>query len=148
MIKRWTIVRLALIAAAFLSSTLAQLEPAQADPAPGWFLLIVFVFGIVGLLVVVGVQRMNPLSASLWRYPGWSINPFQLREPLQFFHFAACLMVASGAGLCLHMLYLGAGSRTNEALPLVFGLGALCGVRACTLVYKNKMVSEKSSEGT
>lgn len=140
-ILKWTIIRATFFAAAFLSSALISRTPAPTDDTPMPFLIAAFVFGIVGLLFVVGMQRINPLSAKLWRYPKWSINPFQMREPLQFFHFGGYFMLASGAGTVLHEIFFGPAFQTSDCLPIVFGLGILCGVRACIVVYQNKMVA-------
>lgn len=140
-ILNWTIIRVTLISVAFLSPAFITKSPQQTEDMPAPFLIATFVFGIVGLLFVVGMQRINPWSAKLWRYPKWSINPFQIREPLQFFHFGGYFMLASGAGTLLHQILFGPALRISECLPLVFGVGILCGVRACTVVYQNKMVA-------
>lgn len=142
-ILKWTIIRVIFIAAAFLSSAFITQAPAQTEDTPTPFLIVAFVFGIVGLLFVVGMQRINPLSAKLWRFPKWSINPFQMREPLQFFHFAGYFMLASGAGTALHHFFSGPALQNSDCLPLVFGLGILGGVRACTVVYQDKMVADE-----
>lgn len=140
-ILKWTYIRVTLIVATFLSSAFIIQEPAQSEDSPIPFLIGAFLFGIVGLLFVIGVQRINPLSAKLWRYPKWSINPFQMREPLQFFHFAGYFMLASGVGTALHQIFVGSTLHAGDCLSLIFGLGTLCGVRVCTVVYKNKMVA-------
>jgi hypothetical protein len=140
-ILKWIYIRVTFIAAAFLSSALIIQVPTQAEDTSIPFLIAAFIFGIVGLLFVVGMQRINPLSAKLWRYPNWSINPFQLREPLQFFHFGGYFMLASGAGTTLHQFFFGRALYTSDCLPIVFGLGILCGVRACTVVYQSRMVA-------
>jgi hypothetical protein len=140
-ILKWTYIRATLIVATFLSSAFITQAPAQSEDSPLPFLVAAFLIGIVGLLFVVGAQRINPLSAKLWRYPNWSINPFQMREPLHFFHFAGYFMLASGAGAALHQIFVGSTLHASDCLSLIFGLGILCGVRVCTVVYKNKMVA-------
>ena len=140
-ILNWTVIRIIFIAAAFLSSTFITQAQPQTEDAPIAILIAAFLFGIVGLLFVVGMQRINPLSAKLWRYPKWSINPFQMREPLQFFHFGGYFMLASGAGIALNRIFWGPALHASDCLPLVFGFGILCGVRACTIIYQNKMVT-------
>jgi hypothetical protein len=142
-ILNWTIIRVTCVAATLLSSAFITQVPAQAEDTPAWFLIAAFIFGIVGLLFVVGIQRVNPFSAELWRYPKWSINPFQIREPLQFFHFGGNFMIASGAGTALHQIFSGPALHISDCVPLVFGLGILCGVRVCTVVHQNKMVANE-----
>ena len=140
--SKWTTIRLALIAATLVASAFPATPPEQTEDIPVLFLIAVFVFGIVALLGVVGFQRFNPLSAKTWRYPDWSINPFLLREPLQFFHFGGYFMLASGLGTVISRMVFGPALSVSDCLPLAFGLGILCGVRVCTIAYHDKMVSD------
>ena len=140
--KTWAIVRGALLAAAFLQGALGNqvLAPAEGVSVP--LLFLVFGFGIIGMLFVVGVQRLNPRSAQSWRYPNWSVNPFSLREPLQFFHLGGFFFLACGGGGTLGQLLRGEQlGLANLFLP-AFGAGLLGGVYVCTLVFRSKMVPQ------
>ncbi len=50
---------------------------------------VVFAFGIVAMLLVIGIQAVNPWSAKVWLRPSWLADPFSLRQPCQFFHLGA-----------------------------------------------------------
>lgn len=140
---RWTIIRGGLVLLAFLVAALGSQAamPMPGDDTPAWSLLVVF--GIVGLLFIIGMQRMNPWSASIWRYPAWSINPFLPSEPLQFFHFGGHFMLASAAGAVLRHAVLRQDLRVIDAMPVAFGLGIVCGVRVCTLAFRSKMAPQR-----
>lgn len=102
-------------------------------------LFVVFGFGIIGMLFVVGVQRLNPRPAPTWRYPNWSVNPFSLREPLQFFHLGGFFLLAGGAGGALGQLLRGHPLGVANLFLPAFGAGILSGVYVCILVYCRKM---------
>lgn len=135
----WATVRAGLIAAGFV---LASVTNAAAAPREGVTLTIlaaVFSFGMVAMLFVIGMQRINPRSAPTWRYPSWTVNPFSLQEPLQFFHLGGFFFLATGAGAALYQLLHGQElGLANLFLP-AFGAGILVGVYACTFAYRGKM---------
>ena len=77
-----------------------RVAPLPSDvPAP--ILAVIFLFGIFGMLFVIGIQAANSLSSKAWRFPSWKINPFLIREPLQFFHFGGHYFLALGVGVLL-----------------------------------------------
>jgi hypothetical protein len=80
----WFLVRLFLIGVALLQGALSNQALAPPEGVSATLVLAIFVFGFVGMLFIVGIQRFNPRSAAVWRYPAWTVNPFLLREPLQF----------------------------------------------------------------
>lgn len=135
----WFIIRLVLVAFAFLGGVFSTQPTPQPDGVSAGILLGIFAFGILGMLFVVGIQRVNPRTASTWRYPSWAINPFLLREPLQFFHLGGFFMLAAGAGNLLRILFVEQASWFSALTLLAFGAGILGGVYACTVVYRGKM---------
>jgi hypothetical protein len=141
----WFMVRAGLVGAAFVLAALSTQALAPVGGASVPMLLAVFAFGIVGMLFIVGVQRLNPRSARVWRYPNWSINPFVLREPLQFFHLGGFFFLAGGAGSALGQLFRGQALGLASLFLPAFGAGILIGVYACTFVYRAKMESHDHS---
>ncbi len=144
--NNWLIVRLAIVALSLLDGVVSDHLVQPFEGAPAFLLLIVFGFGVVGMLIVVGIQRINPSSSSIWRYPSWSINPFLLREPLQFFHLGGFFFIALGTGSVLRSLY--SEQSLNIALLFlpVLGVGILVGVYTCTLVFHSKMMKVQANE--
>ncbi len=139
--RLWLAVRIALVGLSFLQGALSSQSFAPPQGVSLSLLAAIFVFGIVGMLFVVGIQRVTPRSAPVWRYPRWSINPFLLREPLQFFHLGGFFFIATGAGNALRLLFLAQPITASALFLPAFGAGALAGVYACTVVYRGKMES-------
>ena len=103
-------------------------------------LAVVSLFGIVGLLFVIGIQASNPLSAKSWRYPSWSANPFSLSEPLQFFHLAGYFFLAMVLGRVAQLVVTGESVGFELLFPVAFGSGCIVGVHVCTMVFRKKML--------
>jgi hypothetical protein len=137
--KSWLILRVILIFAALLQGMLMDgvAPPPEDSSLP--ILGVIFIFGIVGMLFVVGIQAFNPLSASVWRYPSWHINPFLLKEPLQFFHFGGYYFLALGGGILIRHLATSHPLGPDSFFLLSLASGILAGVWACTVVFRRKM---------
>ena len=115
-----------------------QVAPSPSDlPVP--VLAVIFLIGIYGVLFVIGIPAANSLSSKVWRFPSWQINPFLVKEPLQFFHFVGHYLLALGVGVllrhALHLRVIGPGSFVFLALAA----GVLIGVRVCTVIFYGKM---------
>lgn len=91
------------------------------------------------MLFMVGIQAFNPHSASVWRHPGWHINPFQLKEPLQFSHLGGYYFLALGVGVLIRHLATSHPIGADSFFLLSLAFGMLTGVWACTLVFRRKM---------
>jgi hypothetical protein len=137
--KTWLPVRLVLVALSFLQGALSDEVVAPPEGVSLSLLAIVFVFGIVGMLFVVGIQRVNPRSAPVWRRPRWSINPFSMKEPLQFFHLGGFVLISVGVGSAVRLLVLGQPITASVLFAPTFGIGMLAGVYVCTLAFRGKM---------
>jgi hypothetical protein len=75
--------------------------PGPESPFSGgsiMLLLMFFGFGVVAMIFVVGLQAINPRSAAVWTRPNWSVNPFSLKQPLQFFHMTGFYFIVVGLG--------------------------------------------------
>jgi len=144
----WLIVRVALVALSLVQGALTNEVIAPLEGVSASLLLAIFAFGVVGMLFVVGIQRVNHRSAAVWRYPSWSICPFLLREPLQFFHFGGFFLIAAGVGGALRMLVLGQSLLLSLLFIPTYGVGILAGVYVCTVVYRSKMERPQQSAPT
>lgn len=135
----WLILRWALIAASAAITFFVPLAP-QASPPIGWgSLLAVFAFCPIGLLFVLGLQVINPRSAKAWARPSWRINPFNFRQPLQFFHLGAYVCLAQALVVLVRL----AASQTSfyvEALvPLAMAAGVFLGIELVMLVFRARI---------
>ena len=107
-------------------------------PLP-YFAAAAFAFGVVGMLFIIGIQAFNPRSDAIWSHPRWELNPFTMRQPLQFFHFGGYFFLAAGVGALLRSVFV---SGTPLAEPVAFtfwGAGILAGVWTCTWAFRRKM---------
>lgn len=137
-ISKWKLLRIGLIVFIAASSLFTPLEP-QAKPPIGWTALgAIFIFIPVGLLLLVGIQAVNPLSAKVWRKPNWNLNPFNFRDPVQFFYFGAYIMLAQGVVTLCRFPFSKAPFYPESLIPLVMGVGMLLGVQIIMLAFRSK----------
>lgn len=86
------------------------------------------------MALVVGAQRLNPLTARVWLRPSWRLFPFHPAQPLQFFHAVSYMLLAWGAvALCLTPWF---PAHTLEAATTLAGaIGARVGVAALSAAF-------------
>ena len=101
--------------------------------------IFAILFYPLGLIFVIGIQAVNPLSAPRWAKPSWRSNFLNLRDMLHFFHFGAFVVLAGAAGSALGSLAVqGRLDFLLVAMQAMAGLGTLAGVRLCMRVYRFK----------
>jgi len=137
----WIWVRLALVLLSFAQGLLIHQLVAPPGGVSLPLLAGIVAFGVFGMIFVVGLQRFNPRSSPEWRQPSWSISPFLLGEPLQFFHLGGFCMIAVGLGEAVRMLALGESLTLSVLFAPAFGIGVLLGVHVCTVLFRGKMAS-------
>jgi hypothetical protein len=135
----WLFIRLAIISVVVVLTLLSPANEFQETPDIAWVSVpLVFFFAVVSMQFVIGIQAFNSMSAKKWLRPGWRSNPFNFKQPLQFFYFAGWLMLASS----LSYLPVGFGDTQDSmvlvAMPASFGFGILMGVKLSVLVYRRK----------
>jgi hypothetical protein len=137
----WPYVRGGIVAAGFLGGAfgtdrrVVDFGISQPGSALG-----AFTFGVIGMLFVVGIQAFNPRSDTVWAYPKWTLNPFKVGQPLQFFHLGGYLFLLAGVGALLRWLFV---RETPLAEPIAlssFGAGIVAGVWCCTRLFHKKMM--------
>jgi hypothetical protein len=106
----------------------------------GWgALLAILVLCPIGLLVVLGLQVINPRSAKLWFHPSWRLNPFNFRQPLQFFHLAAYACFAQALVVLARLAVSQVSFYVEALVPAVMAIGILLGLQLVTLVFRAKI---------
>lgn len=136
--NKWKFLRIALISFIAVSSLLTPLEP-KVNLAINWSTLgVIFVFSFLAILFVVGMQVVNPLSAKVWHKPDWNCNPFSLKDPIQFFHLAAYIMLVQGAVVLFRLLLSSIPFYLESLVPFVIGAGALIGIKLAMLFFRVK----------
>jgi hypothetical protein len=135
----WLIVRWAIVLAVAAGEFFAPLHP-LARPPIGWVALVAIFGGCsVGMVLVLGLQVANPLSAKLWLQPSWHLNPFNLRQPMQFFHLGAYVCLAQGLVLLLRLAVSQIPFYIEAFVPLVMAFGIFVGLKLVTLVFGAKV---------
>jgi hypothetical protein len=135
----WLYVRITIVLLGAIAGCVAPLGPA-AKPTIDWHIvLIIFGFISIGLVFVLAIQAVNPRSARIWQRPSWIANPFDFKQPMQFFHMAAFATLAQGIGLLGHLLFARFPFYAEAALPLAMGAAILLGLRFTMLVFRSKM---------
>ena len=137
----WLYVRLLFIAVGVVPQFFVTPDAVPPTPSLKWqFLPVVFLFGIVGLQFIVALQAFNPMSAKVWLRPAWKHNPFDLKQPLQLFHFMGWFMLAGSLPGLLSVLNSGGDMESIliAAMQASFGVGMILGVRVSALIYRRK----------
>lgn len=137
--KKWTIIKIALLIV-FLIVGIVEGPATQQSVPPMTLLglLMIFLGLIVGLQFIIGVQVINPKSDKLWRNPSWEENPFQLKQPLQFFHFVGFSSICFGISSLIIFGVTQKGYIYETLIPLVMGIGIILGIFVCKLLFKKK----------
>ena len=136
-----------LFIAGLLSSILAprNSSPPSEPFDPTFFtisaVLMALFYTSIPLMVaaMISFQAINPFSASSWRSPTHSTNPFTLSDPLHFFHFAGYAVLAMGLGVVIGSPFSRFRTLGEGASSTVMGLGVLVGVRLAMRWCRHKI---------
>ena len=75
-------------------------------------------------------------AGKVWHRASWISNPFNLRDPIQFFHFGAIITIAQGVVILARVL-LTSFPFYVEVVPLAMGLGVWVGVKVVVVLYRS-----------
>jgi hypothetical protein len=138
---RWLYVRAALVVASFTGGVLGEGDQGpELGGSLSWIAVGVFMFGVIGMLFIIGMQAINPRSAPYWRYPSWACNPFTLREPLQFFHLGGYFFLAAGVGRLLRFAFDRSIPLFESVVFAFWGGGIVVGVWLGAAIFRKKML--------
>ena len=121
------------VVAVFLAVCLAPADVLSMDgdfsePASLGLVLAIVAFGFLGVCFLASTWPFNARVEEVEPHP-WMSNPF--RSSLQFLHFSAVILFATGISALLVGLFRVPKSWAGE-LPLLFGVGLWIGVRYCS----------------
>lgn len=137
--SNWFFVRVGLVVFGALSALFVPLTP-QAAPPIGWgALAVIFLFCPGALLFVLGLQALNPASAEVWRRPSWQLNPFNFKEPVQFFHLAAYVFIAQGIVTLVRLAISSEPFYVEALVPIAIGVGVLIGISLSRRLFRSKV---------
>jgi hypothetical protein len=126
--RRWLFARLGLCLVGVIQSPFLMDSMPDDFSKSSWpFFVEMWAMVSVGILIVVGFQKINPKMDTPWEAPSWTRCPFVLKQPLQFFHFGAWYLMSAEIGSLIFGL---SKTPTNWfwELPLSSGAGMWTGV--------------------
>jgi len=135
----WLYVRLSLIVFGVISTVISSTSSVYTIESIIFTdLLAAFIFCIVGLQFVIGIQAMSPQSDDKWLKPNWYQNPFNLGQPAHFFHFGGWLMLLSSLPPVISVVGESKSVLLSSLIPVIFGIGLLSGVHVSKYIFKKK----------
>jgi len=90
---------------------------------------------------VIAFQSINPFTAPTWHIPTHRTNPFQMRDPLHFFHFAGHTILSYGAGVVLASTFIHFRSLADGVFIVACSYCTLAGVRLAMKWCRHKLQS-------
>lgn len=134
----WMAIRILIILAAIIGSVFTPLGP-QAQPPIEWSILwIFFIFCPIALILVVGIQYLNPRSDAHWTRPDWKENPFNFGNPVQIFHLGAYVFLAQGSVTLMRILMSPIDVYPEAFVTILIGMGVLLGLGLVQLAFRKK----------
>ena len=138
--KKWLWVRVCLVACGGLSGISMTSPNTVVKSNIDWLACVVLLVACpFMLLVLIGIQAFNPMSAPIWRCPSWRINPFLLTEPLQFSHLVSFCFMADGVAGIATLPFRDISAAPLAVSLLCIGVGTWLGVQLCMKVFRKKM---------
>lgn len=132
--KLFFVIRIFLIAFGFVTNLVTvQSVPDAHVPNP----LIFFVVIPIMVLLVLGVQFINPSSGSTWYAPSWWVNPFSFSQPYQFCHLAFYFFLAGGVGTSISSIYSSSSLKFGLCLVAI-GLSGVASIKLSQYVFTRK----------
>lgn len=140
--NKWFFVRIGLVAgSAMLYMFQGPISEHANPPIDISALVMGLFFGILGLQFVLAIQFMNKKSAEIWEHPSWAENPFQMKQPIQFFHLGAWLFIVSSTASVLLTWFKSPKFILDALMPLFIGVGLLIGVHLSRVLFRRKFKS-------
>lgn len=138
--NKWLFLRVALVAgSAILFILQGPVSEHATPPINACDLLIGLFFGIFGLQFVLAIQFMNKKYAESWEPPSWSENPFQTKQPIQFFHLGAWVCLGSSVVSVLQTWFNSPKFILDALMPLFIGVGLWIGVHLSRVLFRRKL---------
>ena len=137
--NKWLILKVVLIVVSIGIAIYQGALTSHANPPITLNVLIVpILFGIIGLQFVIGIQVFNKRSDKQWVKPSWLCNPFNLGQPLCFFHFGGWFMLLSTFPTTIFTYFQSPEFIYDALMPFLFGVGIIAGVKVSELLFKFK----------
>ena len=135
----WILFKVVLIIIGFgMSLYLGPITTHAKPPITLHMLIIPIIFGIIFLQIAI-VFAGN--KKEKWKKPSWHSNPFNLSQPVQFFHFAGWFTLISTLPTILLTLIKANNYIYDSLMPFALGIGVTVGVYLSMVIFKGKYES-------
>jgi hypothetical protein len=144
--RTWFVVRLLFVGFWAFSGITSSFPALPASQLMGP-IVFALVAGATGARFWVFREYKKRNRTQPWLLPSWFVNPFQTRQPFQFFHLGGISFIVFGVTAAIrHAIVVGdPHAWPGELFGAAFGLGILGGIWLTTNTYKNRFVSSKNS---
>jgi len=138
---QWVIIRILIIIIFTITmSWQISFPPQIRHPVSFYGLLKFFILGAIGIQFILGINyRKN--SSIRWKKPSWKENPFNYKQPAQFYHFFGWLVVIFSLSIICLGFFRGFDDFLYTLELLAFGLGILIGIHFSSFIYKDKYIN-------
>jgi hypothetical protein len=140
--RAWFVVRL-LFVGFWAFSGIASDFPAWPTSQITGSIVFAVVAGAIGARFWVFREYKKRNRTTPWLLPSWFINPFQTRQPFQFFHLAGISFIAFGVTATIRYTIMVGNPHAlpGELFAAAFGLGILGGIWLTTNTHKGQFVN-------
>jgi len=140
--RAWLVVRLLFVGFWAFSGITSDFPTLPASQLTGPIVFAIVV-GAIGARFWVFREYKKKNRTAPWLLPSWFINPFQTRQPFQFFHLGAISFIAFGVTAAIrHAITVGSPNFwPAELFAAAFGLGILGGIWLTTNTHRGRFVS-------
>ncbi|WCE04916.1 hypothetical protein [Pseudoxanthomonas sp. JBR18] len=121
--RRWVVLRCAIMLVSAAGALFTPLRPQASPPIEWGALLVIFLFCTVGMAAIFMVHLVALDSAKKWARPSWRLNPFDFRQPLQFFQLGAYVCSASGLVVLARLAVLQVPFYVEALVPFAIAFG-------------------------
>jgi hypothetical protein len=102
-------------------------------------IVVIFVFSTLSIPLLLSFQKNNPWLYKVWIKPRWNSNPFNFRNPVDFFSLAGYNFLTYGIIAVVGNLFRFQKLSMNGLVISISGAGILLGIfLTCELFFKDK----------
>lgn len=144
----WFRLNVAIIASCAIFAPLQVIlsgAPPGFDKGSWSFPWLIAGFSLFAVVMLVGMQAINPWSEGRWVRPSLYVSPLRFNEPLQTFYMGALGSMAAGFGYFVLGIF-DARVRWFWELPLSAGVGVWLGVRLCVWGFPKRIETSVGKE--
>lgn len=135
----WKVFRLLIVLGSGVAALFSPVELRSVPPVGWGALALILLLGTAGLVAVLTLQASRLRSPHQWQPPAWALNPFNAREPLQFFHLAGYVCLAQGVGALARFFLSSVPFHPELLVPFAMAGALFLGVCLTQLLFGGRI---------